>query len=884
MASVSYKFASSVQWTVSGAAVDLAAVSLTRTSVSLPYASSDTGFLTGASTLLLPANVLPPKSTLLFSVKCATLGGEPVVSSISVKVNSPPEPGSFAVSPSTGVSMEDVFVFSASNWQSEQLPLAFEYGLLSSTNNFLRLKSASQANFFSTKLAAGIDTYGYVITCAVVISDVLSASTLVTTTTQVTAPDTSSSSNAEVQQNLQNNLLAQMLSSGGDPDVSGQILAQGSSALNTITCGDAPDCDALNRLSCSAVSNTCGFCKAGFNGDFGNYNSQCNQLPAVRSSVRPLQTQGQNGSATCACTSVFESCINGTCVLPSKVCPQNCNFNGTCQFFDSDSGALLIDCKVGDPTCRAVCACEAQWTGVSCSMSSADVAAKQNTRLLLLSVLSNLTKVQEASPSNVAAWLASLTGLAQNVDELSAEAVSLVEELCLHILSSARSVGMSGDQVTGVLTVLDSLATFAANSRFVGTATRRLSSSTDGTSLSDFLDAYAQLVFPSMVAGQNDVLVNLNQIATKFSFSEAANGLLSLTSPLSDLEVYAGVLPSSVSLNTVAAADEFVQTCVSVVKASSLQVGTTDLLSNPVNLLLADAADTCPSENPCTLKATLQNLEPQVYFTNVDSAAAPTYYTTCARGSSTTTSYSCPSGLPLDVICDGVFEGVVETRCAFYIPVADCLAVDDTGAVTTSWPALEANASLVVCAVTVESKNWLERVEVGSGISEVIIPATTTLSTYVPTSAPTEVPTAAPSKGDGLDRNWEVPTLVILLTWGVLLVGLFVWNFYVKGSGSEKAAVDGGAIALEPVVPLPAEDSAVAQLESVEIVLGSDGAVASDVASDAATDGGAFASSDAATDGVVDVVADGNAEGKVDIIPEEKESVRDTVRLTRVLG
>lgn len=45
-----------------------------------------------------------------------------------------------------------------------------------------------------------------------------------------------------------------------------------------ISCFGAPDCLALNRLDCAATNNTCGTCKEGFFGDFGDANTNCTAI------------------------------------------------------------------------------------------------------------------------------------------------------------------------------------------------------------------------------------------------------------------------------------------------------------------------------------------------------------------------------------------------------------------------------------------------------------------------------------------------------------------------------------------------------------------------------------------------------------------------------
>ena len=76
--------------------------------------------------MAVAANSLPAGSTLIFALtaQIPTIDGTPqAVSTVTVRVNSPPLPGTFFVTPDTGMELDDRFEFVASSWTDPDLDL-----------------------------------------------------------------------------------------------------------------------------------------------------------------------------------------------------------------------------------------------------------------------------------------------------------------------------------------------------------------------------------------------------------------------------------------------------------------------------------------------------------------------------------------------------------------------------------------------------------------------------------------------------------------------------------------------------------------------------------------------------------------------------------------
>lgn len=149
-------------WSLNDSSVNIAARSLSSAVYALPIGLSTV-------TLTLSANSLAPGVTLAFYLS-STSGNFSSFASVIVRVNAPPTPGMFSVSPLSGQELTDKFTLSAPLWSDTDLPLQYAFGYQSATGA-LAMQALRQAAYTSTILPAGQDTSGYNVSCQVQVFD-----------------------------------------------------------------------------------------------------------------------------------------------------------------------------------------------------------------------------------------------------------------------------------------------------------------------------------------------------------------------------------------------------------------------------------------------------------------------------------------------------------------------------------------------------------------------------------------------------------------------------------------------------------------------------------------------------------------------------------------
>ncbi len=204
-------------WTSDDESLDISSRALTATTATLTP-----GALHSVN-LVLSGNSLAETASYVFSLKCGASS-----SSIAVTTNGPPTPGLFSVSPSSGVELSDSFLFAASQWSDQELPLSYVFGFQSLTDDsvILSVRSLSEIAFASSTLPAGDATNGYTIVCVTKVYDSYEAYSVATANVVVQALTSDTDS-----------LLQEQLSSSvGSTESVKQVLALSSAVLNRSNC------------------------------------------------------------------------------------------------------------------------------------------------------------------------------------------------------------------------------------------------------------------------------------------------------------------------------------------------------------------------------------------------------------------------------------------------------------------------------------------------------------------------------------------------------------------------------------------------------------------------------------------------------------------------
>ncbi len=204
-------------WTTDDESLDLSSIALTGTSSQLTPGALRT------VNLVLSANSLAETASYVFYLSCGASS-----SSVAVTTNGPPTPGLFTVSPSTGTELSDSFLFAASQWSDQELPLSYVFGFQSPTDNsaVLNIRSLSEIAFASSTLPAGNATNGYTIVCVTKVYDSYGA--YATATSSVIVQALSTDTNALLQEQLSGSV--------GSTESVKQVLALSSAILNRSNC------------------------------------------------------------------------------------------------------------------------------------------------------------------------------------------------------------------------------------------------------------------------------------------------------------------------------------------------------------------------------------------------------------------------------------------------------------------------------------------------------------------------------------------------------------------------------------------------------------------------------------------------------------------------
>jgi len=161
-------------WSIDDTSLDLASIAVTTTSSYFAPASSSASYI-GYMNLALAPNSLYDRSTFTFILTSRTTTGVESRASVTVTTNGPPLPGTFDVQPHVGVELTTSFMFLASKWSDEDLPLTYAFSFTSSTGALLTLQSRSEISYGNSTLPAGDPDKGYSLGCVVKVYDSVSA-------------------------------------------------------------------------------------------------------------------------------------------------------------------------------------------------------------------------------------------------------------------------------------------------------------------------------------------------------------------------------------------------------------------------------------------------------------------------------------------------------------------------------------------------------------------------------------------------------------------------------------------------------------------------------------------------------------------------------------
>ena len=673
---VSAPDAGSIMWSWSDHR-NIAVMADTPVEKSFSYPSGSASFVSVTTSLVLPPFTLSEDSVFTFQLSCALGSGYSSSAAIVISTNSPPSIGIFEVHPLNGTMLLTYFTFTASRFEDSDIPVSYEYGYESSTGKNMIFRSRLEKSYASTVLPTGQLSSNYDVRCRLRAFDLMNAKTDVFSSVTVFPKKKSSDS-------IQDFFTTTVSSGGGYADVLKLAIAATVAAVNEINCSNAPDCAALHRQECDTVVATCGQCIQGYVGEAGAGNTACiDDKAGRRLSLKAVQ------HATCVDDSdcdrdLWEVCDYFQCVTMSRSCANDCYNRGRCNFVSMYNRNISVEnCSVLSTDCVAVCTCADGYAGLSCEYTTAEYHDILTVKHTVAVALRNLSLVENVAADTVVAWIDFMSSVSSNPFDLLDDTKELICRMAIDVLSSARTVGLSYEDISGILEVVDfALALSATKSIY-----RAL------------ISAYTSFVMSDMVDGQNPVHASnsLFRIST-FSVDKRKSTALSLPMTAIDMLSHTpqqylllpetdGIAPLKVSISEV------------------LWTGglNSSYLSLPLSLKL--------SSYPCHNLSTAESCRVTFVFQHVrkvknTDGIVEKFKINCKEdGVNVTYSKTCENGFNVTLSCNGTVAGTLTQKCPVRVPDATCAVLSDALADPNACEVVSASADNTTCSCAIVDIN-----------------------------------------------------------------------------------------------------------------------------------------------------------------------------------
>ena len=578
-----------------------------------------------------------------------TSGGSAVFSSITVVPNRLPLPGLFTVTPNEGSSLQDIFIFQARLWSSDQLPLVYSFGFTSvSSGLVVFLQRPAREPRLSTVLPQG-NSDDNKLSCALYVYDSVGARSDVKVEVTVRPGPV-----AKV--DLLSSLDSLMSDAPSFDSVFGPVL----DTVTTVNCSLAPDCSTLyNREKCSSVPHTCGPCLStgDFFGEDGHHNSRC----AMRRSI-----YGDDSNLTCVLDSScapFKSCVGSTCVAVPKQCPASCSGHGKCQHVVHNSGVELVGglCMVGNASCSAICSCNAQWYGSACSRSEAEMLLDSvlYSRVVCL-FADEVVQSVEISEDIINSWVDALSILSQEPSAFTHASSMCSLRAQDHILGLIRD-SSSTFTIDVVQKVLDSVSTVLNYHQFFDYPVQTLAQKAERLqSLTRILRTYCEVISSVMVSGEHPFEASRSRLRMMSVVLAAEISTTELKFSASEVELFHNISTSTIILPSPVAGD-WCMMLLDTVVYSDLSDGSIN--SNALSIMSPNSS--LPGRNIThSGEFFWLSLEDVTSVDAMVELPRTAHNVTCSDSVLNTYLYiSCPHNMTHEMYCDEEAVGVWEVIC-----------------------------------------------------------------------------------------------------------------------------------------------------------------------------------------------------------------------------
>ena len=628
----------------------------------------------------LPSFTLSKSSKFDFTLKIDI--GVLYSNSITVFTNGAPMPGSLRVIPSLGVELITDFLFSAKNWDDDDLPLTYSFGFSKSSKfnefdvNILRVPR--EKSLFQTKLLSNRSPNNHLdnLTIVAYVYDAFNAREVAIQTVFV---DRSTLSVKD----LRLSILSSIQKSSNDDMQS--LLSIGVSLMNLVNCTNAVNCNTLyNRNECSKKSNTCGSCLNGYFGVQGDSNSQC-----IRKGTRKL-------------------------LSTSKQCNiADCSNKGKCIFYQIYTGQRVTACLLSDPYCQSKCLCNEGYYGESCSLDKMTMQSKQGMREIILSKFANFFLNEFPSKAILSSAVNTINRICETSDELTNTASIRVIDLSNYIMIEALKL----NSFFGVENLVLDNVNIAISAILSGDNGSLKNSKSLGL-IENILASYGALISNNIVIGEPDVTYSSTYFRIVTTIQNPSIPISSLSLPKTFFETIANKFVPTVLLPHLKGSTS----SITLVSLNGLLFDNLKYLSNPMQLIINNIDINHPSvekgyifettlelRNPTKLREYSVPLIDQTYCYEKDYSI---YNYVCSKKDVYYNGYYWeePSIISNEeVFCDGK-KGLHQTRCAYDVPTYFCANLNNylnstflNDCKVSSWD--ETSFSYVNCTCKLNAKN-----------------------------------------------------------------------------------------------------------------------------------------------------------------------------------
>lgn len=623
------------------------------------------GLLT--SQLVIAANTLLQGASYKFHLD-AKFNTYPGTSETTVLIlmNTAPYGGTLSVTPKQGFALQDIFTLSSFSWTDdiEDFPLQYKFTYYTvNPDRASLLAPTSEQSKITALLGLGDFLSNYRGICSVTVLDIYSAGGISTVAVIV-------NEFSPLPQNSINDMKKMLLKASKEQDMVAvmQILSGALSLINYQDCVLPADlvkkkitCSTLFREECSNTAKTCGSCKPGYVGVFGDSNSACTSGSAAG--------VGQPCTRATDCATGVCSGFPLVCAAASKSCPNSCSGQGQCRFYD-DGGNELSSCLVTDYFCEAVCVClktanGQQSYGKDCSINSLnDFITISGGRETICSTLDS-ADLQNLSYDIFLSYVSIIADTIRDPLQLTDAGLATCTNFLVDLRNKYPDYSIQSESANILVNTFASVL-------MKGSA---FSTPSDSKSREAFLGVMTGIQ-ENMALGQQPFQVVTSTVRSETSLNFVNDRFVQqFYIPRTPLEIKENVIISSISIVTRSSVSDLVGLGVTVTQSFQKNAADTSYVSNTLRLDLQGYAKSgqnarrqLTSTPVVDLSVTLTNPQPVTYFLKKSSYQV-LYCQISAKPYDI--SFTCENGRILKHTCDGK-KGTWTVTCGKFASVPIC--------------------------------------------------------------------------------------------------------------------------------------------------------------------------------------------------------------------